>query len=300
MKIDMSFLLVSTLVCIVFLIISFVSYQCKHIQQTIDNFLKQIIAYIFFSLFIIISYCFDSFVENPSEFATSVISVASIILCNMVALVCRKSNQNGTSDQYKHFVHAFVLSLSIVSLIEQQWFEFLTQFLNFILLYVSFNFDFNFEETQNKLIKYYKEDLGLISQKCILLIALFYVSSPLLEIMEKHKLTILLPWLVTLGICIVYITILILGTKKQKLSLRGTIKSILGDINNETSSHKRTAKISAEVNGQKRLIEVDLTNSNFRIACDAFRDGREILISGTLVARLGRYSIQGITNFTSA
>ena len=300
METEMPFILTSIIVCIFVLITSFISYGSKHIQYTIDNFLKQIIAYILFSLCIIAPFLLDIIVENPSDFVSSIVSAISIILCNVVALVCRKRNQQGTSVQYKHFVHAFILSLSIIFLIEQLWCEFLTQLLNFMLLYVSFNFDVNIEEAKNNFSKYYKEDLGLISQKCIFLIALFYVGSPLLEIMEQHKLAILFPWLVALAICIVCILILILGTKRQKVSLRGMLISISLDTNTDTCEYKRTGRFLADVNGQKRLITLKLSASQFRVVCDAFRDDKEIFISGTLKVQLGRYSIHHISNIDSS
>lgn len=83
----------------------------------------------------------------------------------------------------------------------------------------------------------------------------------------------------------------------EDVVLTGTIKMLTKESNPDSNEVENTIKLVTKIDGQTRSISVHLPAADHIAACDAYRDDREVEISGTLDKSQSRWFFTDVANF---
>ena len=81
----------------------------------------------------------------------------------------------------------------------------------------------------------------------------------------------------------------------QDVNLTGIIRSL--SKRTESDSDLKTIRLYTTVNGSPRTVTISLSDAQYRIACDAHRDGLEVSVSGELDMSERYWVMNNVTNF---
>ncbi len=83
----------------------------------------------------------------------------------------------------------------------------------------------------------------------------------------------------------------------EDVALTGTIKMLTKENNPDSNENENTIRLVTRIDGKPRSISVHLSAADHIAACDAYRDDREVEISGTLDKSQSRWFFTEVTEF---
>ena len=84
----------------------------------------------------------------------------------------------------------------------------------------------------------------------------------------------------------------------EDVTLTGTIRTLTRETNPDSNENENTVKLVTRIDGHYRTISVHLSAADHIAACDAYRDDREVEISGTIDKSQSRWFFTEVTAFT--